>query len=433
MQKSKRCSDILRKCDVVPHSRKYRNLNLMDQRKQTLKQLTVAYPHSSKVKKDVESVFANHPGLFPKQETINSETGFSQKMLCLAGTIAVSYKSQSYNIPIVLWIPFQYPHQYPMLFVRPTENMVVKTSRYVDQTGKVYHPYISNWMSTSDDRRNLVELLRQMQMVFGEEPPVYSRPAAMPPSTSGVVSMPSPPQVPVQRSNTNPTTPSLYQSSSLQSSSTTSATSRPHSFSSTASPLYNSAPLQMPTTQFNTMRISQPVMSVTLSAEEQALAERRMTLESRTKALLGFRRPALSEQIDKALDVNQSLLQADTAIKEDLIRMRRDKEVLVKAVEDLSARIRDVKEKLEKLQSMPQPDAMDVFISTSPLHNQLLDNLAEDQAIEDCLYALGLAFKREQIDLSTYMKHIRSYSFDQFMKRALALKIHRTLQQHHQK
>ncbi|KAJ1964646.1 suppressor protein stp22 of temperature-sensitive alpha-factor receptor and arginine permease [Dipsacomyces acuminosporus] len=76
--------------------------------------------------------------------------------------------------------------------------MVVKASRYVDERGRVYHPYLTDW----SDQSTLSVLFEKLIAVFSAEPPVYSRPpgqvatigsaAMMSPSVSlGSVSMAS--------------------------------------------------------------------------------------------------------------------------------------------------------------------------------------------------------------------------------------------------
>jgi ESCRT-I complex subunit TSG101 len=49
--------------------------------------------------------------------------------------------------------------------------------------------------------------------------------------------------------------------------------------------------------------------------------------------------------------------------------------------------------------------------------------VAEDNAIEDTLYHLGRALNAEMIDLDRFLKQTRFLAREQFMRRALAMKI----------
>lgn len=88
-----------------------------------------------------------------------------------------------------VWIPKEYPKSAPIMFVRPTSEMMVSRGNYVDGSGRCYHPYLAGWgnnvsnssNSASDGNGNsenwsIAELLRLMSIAFGKEPPVYARP-----------------------------------------------------------------------------------------------------------------------------------------------------------------------------------------------------------------------------------------------------------------
>lgn len=58
-------------------------------------------------------------------------------MLLLLGNI--------YNIPIQVWLLSSHPYNAPLVYVRPTNNMMIKPSKHVDHAGRVYLPYLSEW------------------------------------------------------------------------------------------------------------------------------------------------------------------------------------------------------------------------------------------------------------------------------------------------
>lgn len=71
--------------------------------------------------------------------------GSQNELLNLDGTIPVPYKGNTYNIPVVVWLLHNHPYNPPMCFVKPTQTMLIKVSRHVDQNGKVYLPYLHEW------------------------------------------------------------------------------------------------------------------------------------------------------------------------------------------------------------------------------------------------------------------------------------------------
>ena len=71
--------------------------------------------------------------------------GRTELLLCIHGTVPITYLSNPYNIPVAFWIPIEYPHHPPIPYVKPTANMVVREGKHVDKSGLCYHPYRSEW------------------------------------------------------------------------------------------------------------------------------------------------------------------------------------------------------------------------------------------------------------------------------------------------
>jgi ESCRT-I complex subunit TSG101 len=78
------------------------------------------------------------------------DNGQVQLLLCLYGTIPVSYRGATYNIPVAVWITPSYPKHPPIVYVTPTPNMLVKMGKHVDLAGKVYHPMLATWHTRPD-------------------------------------------------------------------------------------------------------------------------------------------------------------------------------------------------------------------------------------------------------------------------------------------
>lgn len=79
-----------------------------------------------------------------------------------------------YNIPIQIWLLNSHPYNAPLVYVRPTNQMMIKPSKHVDHSGRVYLPYLSEWRMGKSDTYSMINI---MCMKFSEECPVYSKPA----------------------------------------------------------------------------------------------------------------------------------------------------------------------------------------------------------------------------------------------------------------
>lgn len=60
---------------------------------------------------------------------------------------------------------------------------------------------------------------------------------------------------------------------------------------------------------------------------------------------------------------------------------------------------------LERMQSQSEDnDIDDVIVPTAPLYKQILNLYAEENAIEDTIFYLGEALRRDVIDLDVFLK-----------------------------
>lgn len=59
------------------------------------------------------------------------------------------FPGSSYNIPICIWLMDTHPNNAPMCYVKPTADMHIKVSMFVDHNGKIYLPYLHDWVPVS--------------------------------------------------------------------------------------------------------------------------------------------------------------------------------------------------------------------------------------------------------------------------------------------
>ncbi|KAI8820138.1 UEV domain-containing protein [Fimicolochytrium jonesii] len=136
----------------------------------------MTYHSRERVFRDADSVLVTYNGLAPKTDTYTHEDGRTLVLLCLHGTIPIKFRNVTYNIPIAAWVPYAYPTQPPICFVTPTSSMLVRASKHVDLSGKIYHPYLAYWHMNTEES-NLLTFMHVLQDIFAAEPPVYTKPS----------------------------------------------------------------------------------------------------------------------------------------------------------------------------------------------------------------------------------------------------------------
>lgn len=122
------------------------------------------------------------------------ETGESQLLLCLYGSIPSAINGKVYKIPIELWVPHEYPIVAPFVYVVPTEKMVLQPGNHVDNSGRCYLPYLANWGQNPEDnyaQSNIVKLCEALSKIFSNEPPVFAKPITKTTSPPSQISQPS--------------------------------------------------------------------------------------------------------------------------------------------------------------------------------------------------------------------------------------------------
>ncbi|KAJ3463847.1 hypothetical protein MRS44_008633 [Fusarium solani] len=124
--------------------------------------------------------------------TLAFSHGANALLLHLSGTLPVNFRGTTYRFPVSIWVPHAYPREPPMIYVVPTETMMIRPGQHVDPQGLVYHPYLVGWAEFWD-KSNLQDFLAILTDIFAKEPPVISRQQARPPPPQAG---PTPPPVP---------------------------------------------------------------------------------------------------------------------------------------------------------------------------------------------------------------------------------------------
>ncbi|XP_070789544.1 tumor susceptibility gene 101 protein isoform X1 [Pituophis catenifer annectens] len=391
-----------------------------------LKKMLAKYKYRDLAVQETVNVTGQYKDLKPVMDNYVFNDGSSRELMSLTGTIPVNYRGgitleQSwqnpgniYNIPICLWLLDTYPFNPPICFVKPTSSMTIKTGKHVDANGRIYLPYLHEWKHPQSD---LIGLIQVMIVVFGEEPPVFSRPTISasyppyqptgPPNTSYMPGMPSgiSPFPPGQ-----PPNPSGYPGYPYP------APSGPFP-ATTNTPHY---PSQPPVTTVGPSRdgtISEDTIRASLiSAVSDKLRWRMKEEMDRAQAELN----ALKRTEEDLKKGHQKLEEMVTRLDQEVAEVDKNIDLLKKKDEELSSA-------LEKMESQSENNDIDeVIVPTAPLYKQILNLYAEENAIEDTIFYLGEALRRGVIDLDIFLKHVRLLSRKQFQLRALMQKARKT-------
>ncbi|EDM07247.1 tumor susceptibility gene 101 [Rattus norvegicus] len=377
-----------------------------------LKKMMSKYKYRDLTVRQTVNVIAMYKDLKPVLDSYVFNDGSSRELVNLTGTIPVRYRGNIYNIPICLWLLDTYPYNPPICFVKPTSSMTIKTGKHVDANGKIYLPYLHDW---KHPRSELLELIQIMIVIFGEEPPVFSRPtvsasyppytAAGPPNTSYLPSMPS--GISAYPSG-YPPNPSGYPGCPYPPAGPYPATTS--SQYPSQPPVTTAGPSRDGTISEDTIRAS------LISAVSDKLRWRMKEEMDGAQAELN----ALKRTEEDLKKGHQKLEEMVTRLDQEVAEVDKNIELLKKKDEELSSA-------LEKMENQSENNDIDeVIIPTAPLYKQILNLYAEENAIEDTIFYLGEALRRGVIDLDVFLKHVRLLSRKQFQLRALMQKARKT-------
>uniref|UniRef100_A0A3P9KFR7 Tumor susceptibility 101a n=1 Tax=Oryzias latipes TaxID=8090 RepID=A0A3P9KFR7_ORYLA len=340
------------------------------------------YKYRDLTVREITYVISQYKDLKPVMDAYVFNDGSSRDLMSLTGTVPVSYRGNTYNIPVCLWLLDTYPYNPPICFVKPTSAMMIKTGKHIDANGKIYLPYLHEWKHPQSD---LIGLIQVMIVVFGEEPPVFSRPTTQTPFPAFQAAGP-----PNGKPRSCGRAFIAHESRDLSSVSV--------------------GPSRDGTIGEDTIRAS------LISAVSDKLRWRMKEEMDRAQAELD----ALKRTEEDLKKGHQKLEEMISKLDQEVAEVDRNIELLKKKDEELS-------EALEKMENQTENnDIDDVIVPTAPLYKQILNLYAEENAIEDTIFYLGEALRRGVIDLEVFLKHVRLLSRKQFQLRALMQKARKT-------
>ncbi|KAI0781019.1 UEV domain-containing protein [Trametes elegans] len=513
-----------------------------------LRQNVQTYPSADLVYAHTDALLARHPTIRPKTDVYTYDDGRTQLLLCLHGLLPISFRGASYNIPIAVWIPREYPRTPPLAYVVPTTDMLVRPGPDMDMSGRCLIPYVRNW-ERKFEGCSLLALFDAMQDAFSRQPPVYAKPkdvtAQQPPPSRPASSAPDyaarpPPPLPTERHYAHSPAPPTYsphnRSASVdlpphpaawpagaqsnpalnlnqprsqppyRAAPQTSpppppppplppaipalvSNSAPSAFRAVSPPSAYASPVSaMPTGQghasygpppfaapqpgsipaghayvspppsaqpppppfppaFAPPAAASPPHSVPppdlLDAEDDAAAgpstatpapapprppnPELLRLHDEVHAKVSSELASLSQAMaldSERLRANQAdLLAGEPAIRDEMARLEAVRDVCRGVAARLEQVVAAGERNVAELKRKGDPEVDELVCSTTIVYNQLVNLVAEDNAIEDTIYHLHRALNAGRIDLERFLRTTRVLAEEQFMKRALIEKI----------
>ncbi|KAL1960612.1 hypothetical protein VTO42DRAFT_7191 [Malbranchea cinnamomea] len=171
-----------------------------------------SYRDPNRTYSDVAYLLAHYPHFAPRTDVYTYENGASALLLQISGTLPVTFRAATYHFPITVWVPHGYPREPPLVYVTPTQDMLIRPGQHVSGEGRVYHHYLANWAGAYE-RSTLVDLMSILRDIFAKEPPVISKHARQRPPVQQPVEAPPavPPLPPELRQQRSPPAPSPAQ------------------------------------------------------------------------------------------------------------------------------------------------------------------------------------------------------------------------------
>lgn len=417
-----------------------------------LQRLPGVYRDPPRIRRDAASLLSSSVGrhLLPEASSFVENDGTTVKSLLLKGTVPMTYRGATYNIPVDVYLPPQYPIRPPVVYVRPVSSMMIKEGhRHVAADGMVYMPYLHSWNAGS---HNLVDACLAMSQMFGNDPPVYAKPPGYdaakvqptptpPPPRYEQVAVPAPAPVPQQvpSNNTNNTTTTGSSSSGNGSG----ITGFPSVFSSLLGGKWNASSQNGDAALSAEERIAKEaqeaneVAAIARAAEEKEKQEQKLKQESRDKLtqmsteIMDAYRKSTVEDLRSGIK-DQMLVEKSRTFVQDpkegqIAYLTKRKQELEKHHQELDGFISKLSQfvkSVEKEKSSRVDISVDELAIPGDIHSaQMLVLSAENAAINDALYFLDKALAEHRISLEEHLRAVRKLSKQQFLAKAHLLKI----------
>lgn len=153
------------------------------------------------------------------------------------------------------------------------------------------------------------------------------------------------------------------------------------------------------------------------------LAALQAQLHAKFTAELAKFSASLAQDTEGPRAAQGDLLAGEPAIKDEMARLESVKAVCKTVSARLGAVVNAADAAIGDLKRKGDPEVDELVCATNIVHNQLINLIAEDHAIEDTIYHLHRALNDGRLDLDKFLKTTTRLAEEQFMKRALIERI----------
>jgi ESCRT-I complex subunit TSG101 len=368
--------------------------------------IILQYKNIQATKKDVMTALEQYRAVTYRVDTYVFNDGSKKELLNLSGTIPVIYKSKNsfclnlkldesstiiiflvntYHIPICIWLMDTHPYNAPICYVKPTPDMHIKVclhppgccnlvlillllfqvSMYVDHNGKIYLPYLHDWLPNTSE---LLGLIQVMTVTFGEHPPVYSKPKETPYPRQAGSFMPQPPGVGANQTSFN----AFPQNSNFP----------PYPTSNFGGgyppypPAGAAANPPYPPTGFMGSGFNQPpaqnnnATGTGTITEEHIKASLISAVEDKMRRRIQEKVNQCQAEIDTLKRTKQELKEGQSKLCDIIKKLERDEGELKKSIQLLTDKDAELTKTLETLEQNDQIDVDEAVTTTAPLYKQ---------------------------------------------------------------
>ncbi|RMZ81158.1 hypothetical protein DV737_g2691, partial [Chaetothyriales sp. CBS 132003] len=400
---------------------------------------------------DLAHTLSRYPSLAPRTDVYTFENGTHALLVRLVGTVPVNFRGTVYRFPIALWIPHAYPYEPPMVYVTPTDDMVVRQGQHVAGDGRIYHHYLAHWPQAWD-RSHVADLLTILSGIFANEPPPPPRPplpydaAQLPRSGTPAqqqpgAAAPRPPPKQLSAQEERPQSPAQARlgryEAPLPLPQQPQSPVRPPSMYSEHPQSNGSVPKSKPNHSLGLLSLKH-----SLSKDKgHSLASIRTWLVKvininclSIMSRLRLSRPSKHHSISHREPPVQPLQSQNAALQSTIPRLQAELASLSALQDTLKSNISLLQESLssadqtisaarQRAAAGDIPKVDDMLVPPHVVGKQLYDTVTEERGVETAIFALHDAFVRGRISSDVWSRKTRELAREGFKKRYLSRKI----------
>lgn len=394
------------------------------------------YSHMDMAIADVNNTLYHYKDLKVKFQKFHFNDGSAKDLINLSGTIPVTYKNNRYNIPVALWLQEQHPAVAPICYVQPTSTMQVRQGKHVDMNGRIYLHYLSEWHSRTHSISGCIQF---MCVIFGQEPPVFSRQAAPQPQVrTPYPSQPNvyPPRPPYPYASPQGPPSTNYQPirTPYPQQTHTPYPSVPATTNYPPYPNYSPhggaprppAPVNMPYPPVQNAGLL-PAKTDPALDDDMILASLRSAVDDKIKRRLKDTHGHAAQELSELKRTEGDLKKGNARVQQIEITLKEEIEKCESAAALLEEKNESTKKEIDNVAQKQDDLKVDDYVcATTPVYRQIVAAYSKEQAIDDLIYHLSVAYNKEAISLDTFLKEVRSNYREQFKLRSLIEKARKT-------